>query len=412
MPTNTTITSDDLANYASVLAWGLESSRGRGFRAGELVVVRYDHPAMPLVEAVFARLTDAHCNVALRPLPTPLMQGERYLNSSWGQLAYQTPGEAELFSACAGVLTIYAPEDLLHLAHVDPRILADADRAMRDAERGDAGEAPGAAAILDRRRRAGLVGAVSCLWPTPALATASGMDPADYEHEFLRACWLNMPDPAAEWRRLARESAAICAELDGLSAQLFRVESDDLDLEIYPGANRRFVGVTGRNLPGCEIYLAPDARLTRGFYHADQPSIVQGRVVQGVRLKFHEGVVARATAERGDAYLQLRLRADAGARRVGEFSLTDARFSRVGRFMAHVLLDENRAGNCHLALGSSVLASFSGPPEVLGPELHAELGFNASSIHWDLVNTGPKTVTAHLPGGGRRVVFEGDRFVL
>ncbi|MGE4551982.1 MAG: aminopeptidase [Desulfovibrionaceae bacterium] len=405
--TNTAITPDDLHNYAEVLAWALEGSRGRRQRHGELVVVRYDHLAKPLVEALFARLTDAHLNVALRPLPTPLMQGERCLNSSFGQLAYPVPGEAELYAAAAALLTIYAPEDLLHLAHVDPRILSEAEKAEQGA-----GGADGPRAVLDRRLRAGACGAVSCLWPTPALAAAAGLEASEYEHEFLRACWLNMPDPVAEWRRLARESAAVCARLDGLNAQLFRVESEDLDLEIFPGDNRRFLGVTGRNLPGCEVYLAPDARRTRGVYVSDQPSIVQGRVVQGVRLEFHDGVAVRASAERGDGFLQWRLRLDAGARRVGEFSLTDARFSRVGRFMAHVLLDENRAGNCHLALGSAVTASFSGPPEVLGPELAADLGFNASSIHWDLVNTGPKTVTAHLPGGGRTVVFEGDRFVL
>ena len=31
---------------------------------------------------------------------------------------------------------------------------------------------------------------------------------------------------------------------------------------------------------------------------------------------------------------------DAGARRVGEFSLTDKRFSRVDRFMAHLAMQE------------------------------------------------------------------------
>ncbi len=104
---------------------------------------------------------------------------------------------------------------------------------------------------------------------------------------------------------------------------------------------------------------------------------------------------------------------DSGARRVGEFSLTDKRFSRVDRFMAHTLLDENfggEHGNCHIALGGSVLESFTGPPEVLTPELEYELGFNSSNMHWDLVNTQPKRVTAILKTGQPVLIYEGGEF--
>ena len=107
---------------------------------------------MRLVEAVHARLTDAHLNMVLRPRPTPLMEGELYLNTSYGQLVFQPPGEEELYAHAAGVLTILAPESLTHLARIDPRIISDADRARAPVAR-----------ILERRRRAGSLGWTTCV---------------------------------------------------------------------------------------------------------------------------------------------------------------------------------------------------------------------------------------------------------
>ncbi len=104
---------------------------------------------------------------------------------------------------------------------------------------------------------------------------------------------------------------------------------------------------------------------------------------------------------------------DRGACRVGEFSLTDKRFSRINRFMANTLYDENfggKYGNCHLAVGASYTDTYDGDPSRLGSDLKRKLGFNDSALHWDLVNTERKRVTAHLAGGGRTVIYEDGVF--
>jgi aminopeptidase len=44
--------------------------------------------------------------------------------------------------------------------------------------------------------------------------------------------------------------------------------------------------------------------------------------------------------------------------------------------------------------------------------LKKELGFNDSALHWDLVNTEPKRVTALLKGGGKRIIYEDGMFKL
>jgi aminopeptidase len=106
---------------------------------------------------------------------------------------------------------------------------------------------------------------------------------------------------------------------------------------------------------------------------------------------------------------------DPGASRVGEFSLTDARFSRIDAFMAHTLFDENfggEHGNCHVAVGSSYADTYAGDPAELGPERKMELGFNTSALHWDLVNTEQKRVTAKLKGGGSEIIYEDGEFTV
>ena len=98
---------------------------------------------------------------------------------------------------------------------------------------------------------------------------------------------------------------------------------------------------------------------------------------------------------------------------MGEFSLTDRRFSRINRFMANILFDENyggKFGNCHIALGSSYSDTYAGDSKRLNQALKQKLGFNESALHWDLVNTEKKRVTAHLQIGKAVTIYENGRF--
>ena len=96
-----------------------------------------------------------------------------------------------------------------------------------------------------------------------------------------------------------------------------------------------------------------------------------------------------------------------------EFSLTDRRFSKITKFMADILYDENfggKYGNCHVAVGASYADTFSGPQDKLDKKLKEKLGFNDSSLHWDLINTEDKTVTATLKDGSKKKIYEKGQF--
>jgi aminopeptidase len=198
-----------------------------------------------------------------------------------------------------------------------------------------------------------------------------------------------------------------------LDIKCLHIESKNIDLKITPGEKRRWVGVSGHNIPSFEIFLSPDYRGTEGNYFADQPSYRSGNLVKGVRLNFRKGAVVKIEAAKGRAFMTKQLSMDRGAKRVGEFSLTDKRFSRINRFMANTLYDENyggRYGNCHLALGSSYSDTYDGDPARLTKARKQKLGFNDSALHWDLVNLEEKMVTAHLDSGKRKIIYEKGMF--
>ena len=107
--------------------------------------------------------------------------------------------------------------------------------------------------------------------------------------------------------------------------------------------------------------------------------------------------------------------AEEGANMVGEYSLTDSRVSRITKFMAETLFDENMGGpygNTHLALGMSYRDTYSGDVSKLTDKEAKRLGFNDSSVHTDVVSTTDRTVTAHLKDGSKKVIYKGGRFVL
>jgi aminopeptidase len=267
--------------------------------------------------------------------------------------------------------------------------------------------------ILDKREAQGAFGWSLCLYPTPALSQGARLSRRQYANQVIRACYLDKKDPVQEWKRIYKEAGAIKKWINRLDVKILHIESDNTDLWIQPGVSRRWIGISGHNIPSFELFLSPDWRGTEGVYTADQPSYRSGNYVKGVRLTFKKGTVVKVEAEQGEPFLKKTLATDKGASRVGEFSLTDKRFSRINRFMANTLYDENYGGshgNCHVALGASYGDTYSGDPAKLTKAMKNRLGFNDSAIHWDLVNTEKKTVTAHLTTGEKVLIYEKGRF--
>lgn len=399
-----TFSDETIKKYCHVLLWALKTARKGPCRKNEIVMIRYEMPALRLAEALQSSLLDAGMNPVLRVGMTPRMEKQFYVKSNKRQLVFQPPGERELYQKLNGGIYLHAPDSLTHLADVDSNKIGKAAVARKSLKD-----------ILDRREETGKFSWTLCLFPTAELAKQARLPMAQYAAQVIKACYLDRKNPVEEWKKTYRSALEIKRWLNRMRIERLHVESDRMDLRLTPGERRRWVGITGHNVPSFEIFLSPDWRGTEGIYYADQPSFRNGNYVESVKLTFKKGKVVKSEAAKGGSFLAKQAALDPGAARVGEFSLTDKRFSRIDRFMANTLFDENyggKHGNCHLALGSSYSDTFAGDSSTLTKEKKKKLGFNDSALHWDLVNTEDKRVTAYLAGGKKVVIYEEGIFAI
>jgi aminopeptidase len=251
------------------------------------------------------------------------------------------------------------------------------------------------------------------LWGTAAMAAEAGLSSEDYWEQIIRACFLDDADPVARWRETFAAIETYRDWLNSLPIARLHVEAQDTDLWLTLGERRRWLGGSGRNLPSFEIFTCPDWRSTSGHISFNQPLYTHGALVRGARLEFEDGLVTRVSADENPELLR-EIVAAPGGNRVGEFSLTDSSLSRIDRFMASTLYDENMGGpygNTHLAVGHSYQAAYDGDPSSLSDDEWHELGFNVeSAVHEDIVSTSDRTVTAVMRDGSQRVIYSGGHF--
>ena len=396
------LTDRQLKRYADVLLWGLTTARSKPFKKGDVVLVLFNLDAIRLAEILESRILERGLNPVRRLNPTPEMEKNFFGLANRRQLIFDPPGEAELYRNLNGSIFLHAPASITHLSTIDPKKISRftlSKKFLRD--------------ILEEREQAGRFSWTLCMLPTAELAHHAGLADGDYAKQIVKACFLNRRDPVKQWKAVYKNAAAIKRWINSMAVKYYHIESATVDLKITPGEQRRWIGISGHNIPSFELFVSPDWRGTSGVYYADQPSYRSGNLVQGVKLTFKKGSTVAVDAQSGSDFVQKQLKMDRGASRLGEFSLTDKRFSKIDRFMANTLFDENfggRWGNCHVALGASYADTYSGNVQSLTKAKKTRLGFNDSALHWDLVNTEKKRVVAHLSGGGRTTIYENGCF--
>lgn len=396
-------TKTQLANYADVLIWAMENARRGGkFKKYDQVLVRYDKAALPLAAAIYEKLLNKkYLPTAKTTLPEEI-QRSFYTSADTRQLKHIAAGEVAFQESLNGLIALNAPEDLTALKNVNPARIATAAVARKDLRE-----------ILNKTEQAGLFAWTLANYPTEELAKKAGLTMKQYAAQIAKACFLNEKDPVKKWKEVMAQITEIGHWLNGLNIQTLHVQSAHMDFEVLVGEKRQFISGGGNNIPSFEIFTSPDWRGTKGVYFADLSSYRTGNYVKAVRLEFKNGRVVKATAEAGQEYLRKMLSMDRGAAQIGEFSLTDRRFSKIDKFMADILFDENfggKYGNCHVAVGSSYADTYAEDMSKLDKKLKEKLGFNTSSLHWDLINTENKTVHATLKNGKKVLIYQKGQF--
>lgn len=396
-----------LENYANVLV-NFALGSGKGIKKGETVVVHANESAKPLYAEMLRAIWKAGGHVIGRYSPDnePWFKFDRvfYDHAEEHQLAYFP---AKYLKG----LVEDADHSIFIISEMDKESLHGID-SKKIMKRGLVHKP-----YMEWRREKENKGDFTWtlgLYGTPVMAKDVGLTEKQYWNQIIKACFLDEVDPIAKWKEVYKEMGAYQRKLNNLKIEKLHVVGEDVDLWVKLGERRKWVGGSGRNIPSFELFNSPDWRGTEGWIRFNQPLYRYGSLIEGIEIEFKDGVVVKSSAKKNEKVLKDMI-ATHNADKVGEFSLTDRRFSRITKFMGETLFDENVGGpfgNTHIALGSSYHDCFDGDPSEVSKEEWEKLGYNDSSVHTDIISTTNRTVTAYLKNGKEKVIYKDGEFVL
>ncbi len=399
-----------LERYADVLVrFALNS--GKGIKKGEVVHLNATESAKPLFLETRNAILRAGGHVIANFLPDGTSD-RRSISREFYEIAQ--PHQIEWFPKkyVRGLVDqidhsihILAQSNPHELKGVDPKKIMTRGRAwkpFRDWE--------------NVKERHGKFTWTIALYGTAAMAKEAGMSEKEYWKQIIQACFLDDKDPIKRWREVFAMVEKYRKKMNALAPKVERLHMTgaDVDLWITPGEKRQWLGGSGRNIPSFEIFTSPDWRGTNGWIRFNQPLYRYGAKITGIQLWFKDGRVVKSSAKTNEKLLKEMI-ATPGADKVGEYSLTDRRCSRITKFMAETLYDENMGGpfgNSHIALGMAYKDTCTGPIAKMTEKQFANMGFNDSSVHTDIITTTDRTVTAHLKDGSQKVIYKKGQFTL
>ena len=266
----------------------------------------------------------------------------------------------------------------------------------------------------DKKENQGKLTWTLALYGTEAMAREANLSLRAYWNQIIKACYLDVTDPIAKWVKITSDIEKYKSKLNKLNIDRLLIRGEDVGLIVKIGKGRQWLGGSGRNIPSFEIFISPDWRGTEGWVRFNKPLYRYGNLIEGIELQFKKGRVVKAMAKKNEKLLREMIKVE-NADKIGEFSLTDSRFSRIDKFMAETLFDENaggKFGNFHIALGSAYKDSYPGNQARLSKSQWDKLGYNDSAVHTDVISTTDREVTAVLASGEKKVIYKSGKFTL
>jgi len=183
--------------------------------------------------------------------------------------------------------------------------------------------------------------------PTPADAQLAEMSTDAYQN-FVYDAILKNWDQQHDFQ----EPMAEILE-DGEEVRI--VSGDTTDVTMSIAGNHPINDTNSNNLPGGEVFTAPQPDSVEGTVTFDKPVFRRGREVNGARLEFEGGEVVDYSAEKNEAFLGSILDTDPGARRLGELGIGMNR--DIDQFTYNMLFDEKMGDTVHMAVGRAYAAN-------------------------------------------------------
>jgi len=199
----------------------------------------------------------------------------------------------------------------------------------------------------------------STIFPTEALAQDAEMSLEEYQNFVFGAT-------NQDWVKLSKRIKYLKNQLN--EAKEIRLVSEDTDINMKIH-KKSFVADCGEeNMPGGEIFCAPDPKSVEGYIRFTYPAIKSGVEVTNIYAEFKKGKCVKATADKNEKFLKAMLNIDRGAKYIGELGI--GMNPNVTKFTKELLFDEKHVGTIHLAFGMAYKEC--GEP-------------NKSALHWDIV---------------------------
>lgn len=391
-----------LNNYAKVLI-DFALGKGQGIKEKQVIYLQYDTEALPLALAAYKRILEKGAYPMVKSIDESF-QKVMFENASDHQLKF-FPKEytKALVDTIDHRIYLIAPTDPFLLKNIDPKKIITANSEKQMLRK-----------WLFEKEDQGKLTWTLCLYGTPGMAREAGISIKDFWHEIINACYLGSEDPITTWKTTFQQINELKKKLNNLPVDKFHMISEKTDLFIKLGEKRKWQGGGGANIPSFEIFTSPDWRGVNGRIFFNFPLYRYGNIIKNISLEFKDGVVIKATADKNEKLLQEMIK-QKNADKIGEFSLTDKRFSKISKFMANTLYDENfggQFGNSHLAVGTSYHDCYNGDIKSMTEKDWKRLGFNESVEHCDIINTNPKTVEAIFKDGSKKIIYKNGQFVL
>lgn len=321
---------------------------------GDLVIIRGEAQAQPLILAVYEEVLAKGAH----PITKISLDGTAecyYRNASDEQLDFIDPFTQFEYDKIDKMISIGAPYNTKSMAKIAPKRMARRSKATK----------PLSNKLLNRAAE-GTLSWVICDFPTHALAQEGKMSLYDYEQFLFNACYLHLEDPVAKWKEIGKSQDRLVEYLNKTKKIHITGEKTDLTMSVD---GRKWINCCGsNNFPDGEVFTSPVEDSVNGEIFFDFPAIYKGNESHNIHLKFENGKVIEASAEKGEDFFLNMINQDEGARFVGEiaFGTNDM----IQEVTGNILFDEKIGGSIHMALGASY-------PETGGK--------NESGLHWDII---------------------------
>ena len=391
-----------LENYAKVLVrFGLNF--GKGIKKDEVVLIAVPECARPILRPLYIEVLKAGAHPIIRLIPDGLAK-DFFEYASEKQISYfpkdLLKGQIKNIDHAIMIISEHDPKEL---CNVDPKKIMLNQKSFLPYKKWKEEKE-------NKKKFSWTLG----LYGTNASAKEAELDIKEYWDQIIKACYLDKENPVKEWQEVQNKIEETIEKLNSLEIEKVRLTTKNTDLWIKLGKDRKWLGGRGVNIPSFEIFISPDWRGTNGHIEFTEPLYRYGNLIENIKIDFKEGIVVNTSATKGEKILK-EIIAQKNANKIGEFSLTDSRFSRITKFMAETLYDENvggKYGNTHIALGSAYKDSHPGDIKTITKKQWKELGYNESVIHMDIVSTEDRTVTAYLKNGETKIIFKDGKFTV